>query len=117
MDFPLILEEELFPMQAFFNAMPARSLIKTLTAFCEGVGAGFNDAVCEFPGELDENEVPFEGVRFYIFNEVLVVSNVEFVGVLFDVCSNYANRYPERSKEAGDLLERLAVRLQGRGAH
>ena len=33
MDFPIVLNKNLFPVQAFFNAMPARSLVLTLKAF------------------------------------------------------------------------------------
>ncbi|MFJ4376072.1 ribonuclease toxin immunity protein CdiI [Pseudomonas japonica] len=114
MDFPIVLEENLFPMQAFFNAMPARSLISVLTAFCGGVGAGFNDAVCEFPDELNEGETQFEGVRFYIFDEELTVASSEFFDVLSKVCFIYIERYPDMSEEVGDLLEKLAVRLRER---
>lgn len=112
MDFPIVLEEDLFPMQAFFNAMPARSLVSTLKAFCKGVGAGFNDAVCEFPDELGENEERFEGVMFYMFEENLTVSNSEFLGALSKLCSMHVERHPEMSEEVDDLLGRLAARLR-----
>ena len=112
MDFPIILNEHLFPVQAFFNAMPARSLIRTLGAFCSGVGAGFNDATCEFPDELDEGETQFEGVRFEIFNESVILSNSEFFDIVSKVCSSYVEKYPDERDTVRDLIERLAGRLQ-----
>lgn len=112
MDFPIVLKESLFPVQAFFNAMPARSLIRTLAAFCDGVGAGFNDAVCEFPDELDEGVVRFNGVKFEIFNEEVIISNLEFLDIVSKVCTDFAEKYPDERDAVRDLLERLAVRLR-----
>jgi hypothetical protein len=112
MDFPIILKNSLFPVQAFFNAMPAQSLIRTLTAFCSGVGAGFNDAVCEFPEELSEGEAHFTGVRFEIFNESVIVSNSEFLDILSKICAIYVEQHPDEIDAINDLIDRLALRLQ-----
>lgn len=112
MDFPIVLNENLFPVQAFFNAMPARSLVRTLTAFCSGVGAGFSDATCEFPGELDEGEARFEGVRFEIFDESVIISNAEFFEIVLKVCASYVEQFPDERNLVRDLTERLAGRLQ-----
>lgn len=112
MDFPIVLNESLFPVQAFFNAMPDRSLVRTLTAFCSGVGAGFNDAVCEFPDELDEGEPRFDGVRFEIFNESVIVSSAEFLEILSKVCATYVERYPDERGTVHELTKQLAERLQ-----
>ncbi|MFC4158785.1 hypothetical protein [Chitinimonas lacunae] len=112
MDFPIVLRESLFPVQAFFNAMPARSLIRTLAAFCDGVGAGFNDAVCEFPDELEEGEVRFDGVRFEIFNESATISNLEFLDIVSRVCAIYAEQYPAERDIVRDMVERLTIRLR-----
>jgi hypothetical protein len=49
--------------------------------------AGFNDAVCEFPSELDEGEPKFDGVRLEIFDEAVVVSNSEFYEIVSAVCA------------------------------
>lgn len=112
MDFPIVLKESLFPVQAFFNAMPARSLIRTLEAFCGGVGAGFNDVVCEFPNELEEGEIHFDGVRFEIFNESAIISNYEFLDVVKKVCSIYVVQYPAERDVVRDMLERLSIRFR-----
>ena len=111
MDFPIVLNEGLFPVQAFFNAMPARSLTRTLTAFCNGVGAGFNDAACEFPGELEEGEAQFEGVRFEIFDESAVISNSEFLKIVSQVCAIYVEQHLEERDVVRNLIERLSDRL------
>jgi hypothetical protein len=111
MDFPLVLDNSLFPVQAFFNAMPGRAFIKTLEGFANGVGAGFNDAVCEFPNEIDLNDEEFEGVKFYIFAEELVISNSEFMRLLRDVCRMYTSQHLQDEQLVVDLMQRLAVRL------
>ena len=112
MDFPIVLNESLFPVQAFFNAMPARSFVRTLAAFCSGVGTGFNDAVCEFPDELDGGEDRFNGVRFEIFNESVIVSNAEFLEILSKICATYVEQYPDERGTVHELTEQLAERLQ-----
>lgn len=111
MDFPIVLNEELFPVQAFFNAMPARSFTRMLTAFCSGVGAGFNDATCEFPGELEEGEAQFEGVRFQIFDESAVISNSEFLKILSQVCAMYVDQHLKERDVVRDLIGQLSERL------
>lgn len=112
MDFPIVLNENLFPVQAFFNAMPARSLVRTLVAFCSGVGAGFNDATCEFPDELDEGEIRFEGVRFEVLDESVIISKSEFFNILSEICVSYVDKYPNERDTIRELTERLAKRLQ-----
>lgn len=111
MDFPIILEKRLFPLQAFFNAMPARSLLASLKNFARGIGAGFNDAVCEFPDELDEDEEKFTGVKFYIFNEELIVSNADFVMHLKEVCRLYTQNNPDDTARVRQALDDVMVKL------
>lgn len=107
MDFPLVLERELFPVQAFFNAMSDRSLISTLQAFSNSIGAGFNDAVCEFPSEIEPTDQPFVGVKFYIFEEELVISRASFLSILEQVCSIYLGRHPEDRGRICTLLAEI----------
>ncbi|RSZ59622.1 hypothetical protein HF313_12785 [Massilia atriviolacea] len=111
MDFAITLENRLFPVQAFFNAMPARSFLEALKNVAKGIGAGFNDAVCEFPDELDEDEEKFTGVKFYIFNEELIVSNADFVMHLKDVCRLYTQTNPDDSARVKQALDDVISKL------
>lgn len=111
MDFPLVLESKMFPVQAFFNAMPERALLSALDGFSKGVGAGFNDAVCEFPQEVESDAEMFSGVKFYIFEEELVISNAEFLRCLEGVCQIHIARHPESQSLVEQLLNRVAQTL------
>lgn len=110
MDFPIVLGDDLFPVQAFFNAMSDRNLISTLEEFSKGIGAGFNDAVCEFPSELDPGDEPFEGVRFYIFEEEVILSKSDFMKILGEVCLIYAARHPSDEIRIQELVDIIAKR-------
>ncbi|WP_157760099.1 ribonuclease toxin immunity protein CdiI [Delftia acidovorans] len=105
MDFPIILENKLFPVQAFFNAMPGISLIRTLESFCNRIGAGFNDATCEFPEEVESGDDYFDGVRFSIFNEEVIISNEVFFDILSQVCSIYISKNKDSSEEISSLMK------------
>lgn len=111
MDFPLVLDNSLFPAQAFFNAMPRRAFIETLEGFGRGVGAGFNDAVCEFPGEVELEDEKFDGVKFYIFSEELVISISDFMRILEDVCRMYTGHHPQDEHLVAELMQRIATKL------
>jgi hypothetical protein len=115
MDFPLVLDNSFFPVQAFFNAMPRRAFIKTLEGFARGVGAGFNDAVCEFPGEVEFEGEEFDGVKFYLFSEELVIPNSDFMRFLEDVCQMYAGHHPQYEHLVVELMQRIAAKLGAGG--
>ncbi len=108
MDFPIVLSANLFPAQAFFNAMSDRSFVSTLEGFSKGIGAGFNDAVCEFPNEIEPGDEQFAGVKFYIFDEELVLSKLDFLRLLEQVCLIYLIRHPEQQALLSQFLDGIA---------
>ncbi|MBX9399853.1 hypothetical protein K4L06_00910 [Lysobacter sp. BMK333-48F3] len=112
MDFPLVLDADMFPVQAFFNAMPSRDFVETLRAFSRGVGVGFNDAVCEFPGEVGFDEGKFEGVKLYIFSEELVVSGEHFFRLLNDAAEMYLAQHPKDLGVVKQLMQAVAEKLE-----
>ena len=109
--FRVVLEDRLLPLQVFFNAIPDRSFIETLKAFEKGIGAGFNDAFCGFPGEEDFDEEPLNGIEFAIRGEEIVVSYEDFLSILKDVCGVYLTKYSEQEKEVRSLLEGVEKKL------
>lgn len=108
MDFPIVLSGDLFPVQAFFNAMSDRNLISTLEGFSNRIGAGFNDVVCAFPEEVDDSDEPFTGVKFYIFNEEFVLLNPEFIRLLEQIGLMYLARHPEHQSRIEQLLAEIS---------
>lgn len=111
MDFPIVLGNSLFPVQAFFNAIYDRNFISTLQAFSKGIGAGFNDAVCEFPNEIEEGDEIFKGVKFYIFNEELILSKLDFIRILWEVSSLFIARHPEHQLHISHLIDEISKNM------
>lgn len=117
MDFPIVLDNDLFPMQAFYNRMPARAFMRVLDAFSRSVGASFDDAGCEFPEELESGDEVFEGVRFYVFSEEYVANSAEFLRVLDAVAEMYLKSQSEDEAEVRELLDKISSRLLGRSGN
>ncbi|MDD9966109.1 MAG: ribonuclease toxin immunity protein CdiI [Myxococcales bacterium] len=98
-----------FAVQAFFNAISDDSFVRTVTALLNSVGASFNDAHCEFPGDLDPGDPPFEGVRFSLYEDEVVLSVEEMLRVLVEACSVQRVVHPEQREAIDDLLRQRAL--------
>jgi hypothetical protein len=86
-----------FPVQAFFNAISDDSLLDIVGHLVGRQGAGINDCVCLFPSDLDPGEVPFEGVRFSLFDDKVVISLSQFADWLDHVGASYCQAYPSQA--------------------
>lgn len=96
--FRVILKDNFLPAQIFFNAIPDRSFVKTLRAFSDATGGGFNDAFCAFPGEEDFDEEPLPGIQFSIKDEETIVSYDDFLSILENACKVYCESKPEEKE-------------------
>lgn len=94
------LDEELFPVQAFLNAISTSSFVRTVEALADGVGSSFNDAGCQMPGDLDPGEPAFEGVRCWVLAEVgkaeeeATVDRETFKRCMEQACAAYLKDHP-----------------------
>lgn len=104
MDFPIVLRDDFFPAQAFFNSMKDRDFISVMEGFAKGVGRGFDDAVCEFPSELLSENQPFRGVKFYLFEDEVILHKLDFIEVLKKACLTYIARHPNDRIHIEELL-------------
>lgn len=109
--FRIVLEDNLLPAQVFFNAIPDRSFVETLKGFKQGIGAGFNDAFCGFPGEEEYDEEVKIGIEFAIKGEEIVVAYDEFYSILLKVCDVYIYNRPEQKKIVTELLTGIREKL------
>lgn len=78
----LQLEESMFPVQAFFNAIPDDCFDKVLASLQGHVGYSINDCHCQFPSDLDPDEESFSGVRFSIYEDEVILDDEDFQGIL-----------------------------------
>lgn len=110
--FRLVLADpKLFPVQAFFNAISDGAFVRVVESLLSGVGHGAEEAFCEFPDPLDPGDPPFEGVRFSIFEEEVVLDRPTFLRYLRLAVDAFLEGHPAdrvrleallRAGEAGD---------------
>ena len=109
--FRVILEDRLLPAQVFFNAIPDRNFIRTLKSFGHGVGAGFNDAYCGFPGDENYGEQVVKGIEFAIKGEEVIIGYKEFYSILETACRAYNAKHPEQTSTVTNLLHKVKDKL------
>jgi hypothetical protein len=73
----LTLNDALFPVQAFFNAIPDAEFPRVIALLVSGVGYVFNEVACTFPDDLDPGDEQFEGVQFAVGNEEITLPRAE----------------------------------------
>jgi hypothetical protein len=107
-DFRIIVKEDrLFPVQAFFNAIPNDSFVRTVEHLVNSIGASFNDADCTFPGDLDPGDEPFVGVQFGLLDNEVEISEIQFAKYLIEACESYVAQFPEDKETIEMLLQNL----------
>ena len=79
-------DESLFPIQAFFDAVGDDSFVRVVDSLTKGVGYSINDCDCSFPDDLEPDEESFEGVRFSLFEQSIVISTEQLGQYIRLVC-------------------------------
>lgn len=83
------LEDELFPVSAFFSTFPKSRWPEILQSFCQGIGWTYNDASCELPCEdLSEDEAA-GGIAFSLFEDEVLLEVEQFLEIVRKVCDEY----------------------------
>lgn len=74
---------------------------------CISSGVGYLDEYngCYFSDQIEPEEEPFEGVKFFRMEDELVISMEEFEDLLRDACHRYIKRYPECEEEIKNILK------------
>jgi hypothetical protein len=68
----LFLEEGLFPVQAFFNAIPDQMFLDTLSRLASGTGQVYNSTGAIFSEDAADG-IPLEMVEFFVQGEELLL--------------------------------------------
>ncbi len=103
--------DPLFPVQTFFNALSDLTFVDALADLLRGVGHSVNEAHCELPGDLDPGEPSFEGARFRLFEDEVVVSRDTFERFLVAACATQVRRCPEQHAAIAQLLASHGLQL------
>lgn len=64
-----------------------------------GIGTGMNDVDCSFPDDVEEYEEKFNGVKFSLLAEEVILSYDTFYYYLNRACQIYLNAYPDERRE------------------
>ena len=101
------LPDHLLPVQALFNAAWDATFVRFLESLSRGIDCVFNDCGCEFPSGLEPGEEPFEGVRFWLFDEKVILTESEFHQILKQVGETQKKRVPEQAAQIDAILAKL----------
>jgi hypothetical protein len=99
-------DERLFPVQAFFNAIADSSLVQVVDHLTKGIGYSVHDAHCRFPADIDPGEEPFDGVRFSLFEDSVVIGMSQLHHFLAIVSNRYSESHPKDKEVLNQLLQR-----------
>ena len=74
-------------------------------------GTAINEDGCCFPGDLDEyelyndyNGIPFEGVKCWVYEDEITVSEEEFFRLLKEACERYIELHPDEKDELQKIM-------------
>ena len=100
----LELECRLFPVQVFFNALSDRKFWEVLESLKNKVGHSINDCHCEFSSDLDYGEETFEGVRFSIYEDSVIISEEVLKLILKEIALKQIEKFPEQQSRFLEYL-------------
>jgi len=101
------------PVIAFFSVISnRRRFVEIIEQLSNGIGVGFEFAVCLFPDDDDlESEKFGDGIEFSLHSgEAVVLSYEEFYWYLKKACMNYTGKYPDEEVVIQPILERVRER-------
>lgn len=95
-------------VSSFFSVYNESEIIVLLERILSETGTGKNDLGIEFSRDAQEwGEQPFDGVKFYLLNEEITISNQDFIKYLEEVCKVYENEYPIKKEEIETLFTKI----------
>jgi hypothetical protein len=101
-----IADTQLFPVQAFFNAVGNSSFVEMVDHMTRGIGYTSDEAHCRFPSDLDPGEESFVGVRFALFEDQVVLNKEQLRTFLVEACAAYAAGHPSDREMLDQYLDR-----------
>jgi hypothetical protein len=99
-----LADGRLFPVQCFFNAVSDFNFVEVVGRLLQGIGHGTDYAHCTFPSDLDPGEEMFDGVKFSIFEESVVISVEELRYYIREACASYLASHPDEQNVISNLL-------------
>lgn len=101
-----ISDPQMFPVQAFFNAVGDAAFVRMVDHLTRGIGYGSNEADCSFPTDLDPDEEMFAGVRFTLFEDRIVLTKEQLRAILKQAIAAYVASHPSDRLLLDEYLDR-----------
>lgn len=101
-----IQRSDWFPVQTFFNAVSDEDFVRMVGDLLANIDWHIDVCHCEFPENLEPGEEPFDGVKFSIYEDEIILSREQFLTVLEQVCEAQRRRRPEETKSIDEVLTR-----------
>lgn len=106
------INDEYYTAKFYLYSIPDTIFLRVLENMSKGIGTSLDYLHCEFPGDIEEDEEPFEGVRFRVLDDDGVVLGEEkFYHLLKNTCKEYLMDFPQDRETVQRLLNKLAYKL------
>jgi hypothetical protein len=87
--------DRLFPVQAFFNSISSQNFVETIQRLLNGIDMSIDDTSCDFAGNLATDDEHFEGVRFSLYEDSVIIGEGTFNRFLTEACKAHLRQHPE----------------------
>lgn len=107
----VLFQEDWLPVQAFFNVIPGYSFTRVIRGLVDHINVHINSSHCEFSDSeyLEPDDEPFEGVRFVLLDEEVVLTWEDFLYALRVACEAQKSLSPNQAAELDEILRPIAT--------
>jgi hypothetical protein len=109
--FRLLLSDDRFPVQAYFNIWPDADFLPMLSKMSRGVESTYNEVGWSWSGGESDPHLPSDSVLFFCGEEEVVIATGEALTHLKSAVEIYVSRNPKDATEARQLVEAVRAKL------
>lgn len=96
--------DKYFPVKAFFNEISDNAFVRVIEYLSKGIGHGLNVAYCTFIDDIEPDEEAFEGVKFGIYEDEIIINYDDVYHYMKEACISYVKGYPEDTETIKNLI-------------
>ncbi|MBC7531597.1 MAG: hypothetical protein H7318_08465 [Oligoflexus sp.] len=112
------MNEDLFPNidrtdllyipKHFFNISHTISFLRTMQYIINGIGVVVDEYTeCCYSNDREPEELPWEGIKFRLFEEEVILSTSESIELLKEACLRYITLHNSKLAEVNALLAQI----------
>ena len=100
-------EEPIYLAKLYSNRAHTLTFLGTIEHIINGAGVVDEHAGCGFSDDREPNEEPWEGIKFFLFEEEVVLNLPEAMELLRKASLRYATLHRSRVAEVMALLKKI----------